>query len=389
MKQIIVIGDNSSTNLGDPILTQSAYHIICKIVENKDYNISIFDIANRSNKKKEFFNKGQIKSIRNISKFKYIIKKIILDIKTFVKWFCKEESKFNKRLENTICSKNTVFVIAGGALISSSLFYALRINAIVKAAKRHNGKVIFNAVGIEKTIRNIGFAKYIVRHYLKQPQIIAFSTRDHVEDVPYISNRKEFQILQPDPGLFAADAFQVRKKESDIIGLSVISYEAYQSVMLNDKRANKITPEDLLSFWGKIIRDFISNGKNFKILTNGGSLDYQIALRICKMMNLDTEKYLLPLATEPKVLIEQLSQFKLVIAHRLHALIVSSSLGIPVIPIVWSDKVVSFSKMIGNPHAQWPSQNININDLLNIEIDKKIIIQLKQQIIDYLSKYLI
>lgn len=47
MKQIIVIGDNSSTNLGDPILTRSAYYIIKKVVAENDYEISIFDIAGR------------------------------------------------------------------------------------------------------------------------------------------------------------------------------------------------------------------------------------------------------------------------------------------------------------------------------------------------------
>ena len=47
MKQIIVIGDNSSTNLGDPILTQSAHYVIRNIAEGKGFEVSIFDIAGR------------------------------------------------------------------------------------------------------------------------------------------------------------------------------------------------------------------------------------------------------------------------------------------------------------------------------------------------------
>lgn len=51
MKQIIVIGDNSSSNLGDPILTQSAYYTVCRAVEGMDYVVSIFDIAGRKKQK--------------------------------------------------------------------------------------------------------------------------------------------------------------------------------------------------------------------------------------------------------------------------------------------------------------------------------------------------
>lgn len=128
------------------------------------------------------------------------------------RWFLRDRKQFVGRLQSEINSDGLTFVIAGGALISSSLFYALRLNAIVNVAKRHNGKVIFNAVEIEKSVRKFGLAKYVVRHYLKQPEVVAFSTRDHVEDIPYISNRKDFLIQLPDPGLFAAEAFGVEHK---------------------------------------------------------------------------------------------------------------------------------------------------------------------------------
>lgn len=368
MKQIIVIGDNSSSNLGDPILTQSTCYIVRQIVSDKDYNVSIFDITGRKVKKTiiptsiPHFNEFKKKSA-----FRSVIDGLLLDIKMIGRWFLRDRKQFVGRLQSEINSDGLTFVIAGGALISSSLFYALRLNAIVNVAKRHKGKVIFNAVGIEKSVRNFGLAKYVVRHYLKQPEVVAFSTRDHVEDIPYISNRKDFLIQLPDPGLFAAEAFGVEHKKSDVIGLSVISYQAYQSVLLNDERAQDITPDSLLSFWENILNDFLQKGQQFKILTNGGPKDYEMALLLCQRMNLDKDRYLLPMATEPKQLIDQLSQFKFVIAHRLHALIISTSLGIPVIPVVWSEKVAAFAKMINNPYAQWPSEEFAHEILLMID----------------------
>ena len=392
MKQIIVIGDNSSTNLGDPILTQSAHYVIRNIAEGKGFEVSIFDIAGRKarNTKSPQYPPHQTNVSQKPSALKSSLNDIKHDVATLLKWHLRAKQQFQNRLEKCIHSDEPTFVIAGGALISSSTFYALRLNAIVNMAKRYNGRVVFNAVGIEKTIHNLGFAKYLVRHCLRQPEVTAFSTRDHVEEIPYLTHRKNFLKLLPDSGLFAAEAFGIERKYSDTVGLSVISYQAYQSVMSYDERARGLTPDDLLSFWENILKGFIKREQDFRILTNGGPKDYEMALRLCQRMQLNTAHYLLPMATTPKQLVEQLSQFKVVIAHRLHALIICTSLGIPVIPIIWSNKVHAFAKMIGNPYAQWPSAVNHINETVDaIEKETTDISRLKESIIDYINRSVI
>lgn len=386
MKQIIVIGDNSSTNLGDPILTRSTYYIVKKIVAEDDYEVSIFDIAGRiiSSQTRNIFG-GFMQFSEEISKSKIFLNNVLNDLKSIVGWFKSGKRDFLNRLQGNNIQNGVLFIIAGGALISSSLFYAFRINAIIQIAKYYNGRVVFNAVGIEKSIRNFGLAKYIVRHYLRQPEVIAFSTRDHVEDVPFITKNKKFAIQIPDPALFAAEAFSVEKNESDVIGLSVISYQAYQSVIFNDRRMQIFSVEDLFSFWSNIINGFIVSGQKFKILTNGGGKDYDTATQLCRRMNLSTEEYLLPLPKEARQLVDQLSQFRIIIAHRLHALIVSTSLKIPVIPVIWSDKVRAFADMIKNEYAVWPSTDINVVELIkSITFDNNIIQKLKKQSFVYI-----
>lgn len=374
MKHIIVIGDNSSTNLGDPILTQSTKYIIDKLVEKQDCEVSIFDIAGRVFQRTDASLKiSPLNISKRYSRREIRFTNMLADFKSIVGWYIREKTDFVNRLERITPAHSNkdhvTFVIAGGALISSSLFYAFRINTIVKLAKRYkNSRIVFNGVGIEKSIHNSGLAKFIVRHYLQQPQVVAFSTRDHIEDVSFITSRNDFRVQLPDSGLFASEAFGIAKKESELIGLSVISYQAYQSIMLNDLRAQEFTPNDLLSFWVTILKGLISNGKRFKILTNGGLKDYEMALRLCEHMNLAVDDYLLPLANEPKMLIQQLSQFKLIIAHRLHALIVSTSLLIPTIPVIWSDKVRAFADMIHNNNCGWPSQQF-AKDIIEYLLD--------------------
>lgn len=377
MEHIIVVGDTSSTNLGDPILTHCCEYLVRQALGEAKTVIEVFDIAGRKPTKNFIPTKSTpIVVQRAPSCLSDILNTLKLDAKALIKWYQKDKYDFLRRLSRHKL-QGTTFIIAGGALISSSLFYALRLNAIVEIAKRNNGRVIFNAVGIEKTIRNFGLAKYVVRHYLKQKEVVAFSTRDHVEDVPYITSRKEFCHQIPDPGLFASEAYNIKRTDTGIVGISVISYNAYLSVVQNDKRALEISPDSLIDFWSSIIKQLQENGTPFKILTNGGGNDYNMALRLVEHLDIDRE-CLLPLAQFPEELVSQLSQFRYVIAHRLHACIISTSLQIPIIPVVWSDKIQVFANMINNKYAVWPSKDAKV-DVNNLSIDLERIKTLKKK----------
>ena len=102
-----------------------------------------------------------------------------------------------------------------------------------------------------------------------------------------------------------------------------------------------------------------------------------MALRLVEYLGIDRE-CLLPLAQTPEELVSQLSQFRYVIAHRLHACIISTSLQIPIIPIVWSDKIQVFANMIKNKYAVWPSKDAKV-DVKNLSIDLERIKTLKKE----------
>lgn len=383
MKKIVVVGDLSSTNLGDPLLTHCCKYIVEKVLGDKDVPVVLFDIAGRKTVSSQTGSEPPSTVIRKATQNEDIKN----DLKSLVKWFVKDKKVFISRL-NQIDIDDTIFVIAGGALISSSLFYALRLHKIVYEAKKHGGRVIFNSVGIEKSIHNFGLAKYIVRGFLKRKEVVAFSTRDHIEDIPYLTKRSEFYKQTPDPGLFASEAYNVNRKDSQLIGLSVISYQAYRSVIPNDKRAENVTPDYLISYWSSIIGHLQKMNLDFRILTNGGKADYNMAKKLVAALNLDESKYLLPLPQTPIELVNHLSMFKMVIAHRLHACIISSSLNIPIIPLVWSDKVKVFAEMIGNQFATWPEQeevasfDQVITKCLKTQVDTGV---LKQEAVNYMK----
>lgn len=359
---IIVIGDYSSTNLGDPVLTSSALYIVNQIKKENTQikDAKIFDIAGRQTKKIPLSEK--LKEITNLSadvKNKKEIKKDYrnANIKAFIKWSVKDKKIFASRLSSLIDKDDTnIFIIAGGALLSRSLFYALRINYIVSMAKKCNGKVIFNAVGIEKC-PTTSISRILTRKFLSSKNIIAFSTRDQVNEISKITNRKDFFIQVPDPGIYAAEAFNVKRQSDDIVGIGAISLEAYKSVLFEDERAEKICAEDLFEFWYGITSCLDESGQKWKMFTNGGPKDCRMAYTFLKKYGYSVDTHLVPPAETAEELVTQISQFNAVAAHRLHALIIASSLGIPVVPFVWSDKVVKFSESINNNNYFWPDVN--------------------------------
>lgn len=376
MKRILVIGDLSSSNLGDPLLTCSCAKLVEEAVRDDEYKVSTFDIADR---KKKLNKTSKTNVNRHSSKVISILQTFVEDTLNLFRWIRRDKKSFDKRLQESLEKNVTHIVIAGGALISSSSFYALRLNYIVSIAEKLNIQVVFNSIGIEKSIHNPGIAKYIVRHYLKNRTVVSFSTRDHVEDIPYLTSRKKFVKHTPDPAVFSADAYQIEKEKTNVVGISVISLNAYKSVVQNDKRAKYLTEDDLLTFWASIIERLQKDNVQFKIMTNGGPADYDMALKLTERLKLNAEDYLLPRPQTPNELIQQISQFRCLLAHRLHACIIATSLHIPVVPIVWSDKVERFAKMI-HAKSYWPSlQMIDsiINQLENPYVDDSLITKLK------------
>ncbi|MBR5246895.1 MAG: polysaccharide pyruvyl transferase family protein [Clostridia bacterium] len=357
---IIVIGDTSSTNLGDPILTFSAEYVVnCARNKMSQINsVKVFDIAGRTIQKATIKEKmcelplstfKQEKSVKEIS-WQYTS----ANFRSFIKWIIQEKKLFRNRLMSVVeNNEDNVFLVAGGALLSRSLFYALRLNEIVSVAQKNSGRVIFNAVGIEKC-SSFTLSRLLTKRFLAKKEVVAFSTRDHIEDVPRITSRVDFKKQISDPGIWSAETFNIKKQNNDVVGIGTISLEAYKSIVSEDKRAESITVQSLFDFWYGITKKLDEKGQRWKIFTNGGAKDCHMAYTFLTQYGYSIDDHLLIPAESAEELVEQISQFKAIAAHRLHALIIATSLNIPVVPIVWSDKLVKFSEMIGNDFYLWP-----------------------------------
>lgn len=389
--KVLVIGDATSTNLGDPVLTHSAAYLVKKIVasEQLGYEVEEFSIVERIPS-----NFHQSKNVAQTSPIKekriLAIGNLFSKLKVIINWLIRDRKSFLSRLEKQIsCDQKTIFVIAGGAMISNSWVYALRLNEIVSYAEKSGGKVVFNSVGIEKTIAK-SVTRFFYRKMLKKNAVVAFSTRDNSDEVKKLTNRKQFYKQTADPGVFCSEAYGVAKKTQEIVGIGVISTQAYHSISKINKKAKEISEDTLIEFWHNLIVELEKKHIKWKIFSNGGPKDYLMACKLIEKYNYPKEK-LLELPLSPEQLVLQISGFSAIVAHRLHALIIATSLNIPVIPVVWSNKVQKFAELIKISNlAVWPDVNIvpKISEMLSdkdFKTNETAIKQLKTQAYEYIK----
>lgn len=121
MKHVIVIGDNSSKNLGDPIVTQSAKWVIENLVVEPDSKVDMFDIAGRNlvGKTTAPSQVSSLSLVQSPSVIKAKLIGIVEDFKTLIKWLLIDRKRFLARLENMAIfyvsnSVSLTYIFGGG-----------------------------------------------------------------------------------------------------------------------------------------------------------------------------------------------------------------------------------------------------------------------------------
>ncbi len=360
--KVIVFGDISSVNLGDPLLTYSTSFLVKKIRNeaslSKISDIITADLAYRANQE------SASKAVKLENNDKTAKQPNFVTLKSWVKWILKEKKRFLKYLEEIGIESGDKVIVAGGALFSHSVYYALRLGAITKIANRKNAEIAFNAIGVEKS-RGVCISHIIIRRFLKNSSVKVVSTRDHVEEICKLTSNFKYQKYVPDAALWAAQAFETdrRIRKDGVVGIGVISLQAYRSVSNAQKQKCSMTIDKLLSFYEKLIFELDKKKIPWKVFTNGAPADNAIAETLFNKYHYD-RRHLVPYPKSPGQLVQILSEFNVVIAHRLHALIVSTSLEIPVVPLIWSDKVLTFAKQIGCENSAFRPEENDVESII-------------------------
>lgn len=93
--------------------------------------------------------------------------------------------------------------------------------------------------------------------------------------------------------------------------------------------------------------------------------------------------------------LEQIRSFKLVFGARLHACITSYALDVPVVGLIWSEKLRIFADVIGKKNSYFEESELNIDNILdameremNSNYDKSIRDDLRARTKNYLEMFM-
>ncbi|MBE5963203.1 MAG: polysaccharide pyruvyl transferase family protein [Lachnospiraceae bacterium] len=245
-------------------------------------------------------------------------------------------------------SDYNLVIMAGGGIIKFKYqeFYRY-IDKITSIADEAGVPVIFNAVGVEGFDQEDERCK-ILRRAINRACVRQITTRDDIQllDQNYILNTDIRTEKVADSAVWTGDRYKIKKnRESNITGLGVVREGIFRSNGID------IGLEEQLQLWEGIIRELEEKGEDWRIFTTGWPSDMKFAINLMNYLGRQDEikKRVIKEPETPEELIGILSEFKGVIAGRLHANIISYALKIPAIGLVWNEKCALWGETIGYP----------------------------------------
>lgn len=193
-----------------------------------------------------------------------------------------------------------------------------------------------------------------------EPSVAYITTRDGEEGVRLLKSdyvRREGIECAPvgDPGLWIPEVYSVSApRTSGIIGVNLPRFGLYRDYN------GTVSDERLMSFYVELLHELTTRKENWVLFCNGMDADRRFGEALLARGNFSSER-MLPVARNAEELVRQISGFSVVFAARLHACIVSHALGIPVIGLLWDNKLKYFQETMG----------LNWNFLTHLELDPK------------------
>lgn len=335
----LVIGEYYSSNLGDPLICE----IVDKIIKDEfpDVITIPFDLSGKKNMN-EYYPVPKSKSIfsrrihKRLKKFHFYKR---------YKTHQKEKHRFDfltyslKRILRR--NKIDLVVFAGGEMFMDC--FAERIYVVMKQLK--GIKTVFHACGMyslsEESVKL--FCEVIDSYNVK-----SVSVRDSFNRFVELFGSKKISETF-DTALLASECYKASREKQFDYGIGVIDKEEY------------------FSYQVEMVKRLLCSDLNWQLFTNGSESDYRTAEKILQEIGIPSEQYkrfLHARPCSPCELVEEVTQYKYVIAFRMHCQIVAVSYGIPSFGIVWDHKVKEFYDKLGLDNYSFPDQRFSLETII-------------------------
>ncbi|MBQ8001732.1 MAG: polysaccharide pyruvyl transferase family protein [Ruminococcus sp.] len=299
--RVLMAGLMMSTNLGDGVISDCVQYLIRKAA--KENGIKKVKITTRDIRKEK--TKAQLAAVRN----------------------------------------SDAVIFPGGGLIKYRVEnLPVAMERVMSRAEHYGIPVAFNAVGVE------GFdgedeGCQLLCNMLASSCVKSVTSRDYADflNENYLTGElKAYRVS--DPAVWASQAYDIQQDpDSQVVGLGVARAGLFEDY------GTSFSKEDLLKLWGGIIAQLDSKNIKWKLFTNGFAKDEEFLRDLVQYIGREANfcDIAVPVPKTPAELVHNISQFRGIIACRMHANIVAYSMGIPCVGLVWNDKLRFFGESIG------------------------------------------
>ncbi len=257
-------------------------------------------------------------------------------------------------------------IIFGGAPMFNYMYegFAERTAKTLDIIKKYSKPVIFSAIGVENYEEENLKCKRL-KKALKDSDVKMITTRDNFEALQKFTEGTEITVSKvSDPAVFSSMVFskETFAEKKDLtkkkIGLFVIRGGAFKD--------NRISfgQNEAIKLWKGLELELEQKGYEYEFLTSGSHPDESFLDRLIVEYGLNGNKCITNLNT-PEELIRKISSYDGIIACRLHPSIISYSLKVPTVGLVWNDKVSSFYENIGYPNRVITVKDMTVETIID------------------------
>lgn len=335
--KILLLTNRDSDNIGDQVIEASDIALLEAVMSNLEIPAEQYEINSRAAS---------------------IVSKKYMETK---------DPKYLKTAEKEISAAD--LVLFGGAPVFNygyQNFYE-RTAVTLELAQKHQKPVIFSAVGVEAYNEKNAKCQRL-KATLNFDCVKQITTRDGLERLQNYKEKEDLTIgLVSDPAVFSADVFRpymrkttriVTKKKFKIFKVQVeepIKRPKKKKIGIFVLRANGFTDnkvdftrEQAAELWLELIDTLKARGYNYELLSSGHFGDEAFLDYLIRYYNVPQSKCVFNMNL-PEQLMKRMSEYDGVISCRLHPSIISFSMNIPAVSLVWNTKVTGFYNGIGYP----------------------------------------
>lgn len=279
--------------------------------------------------------------------------------------------------------KESDVIIFGGAPVFNYQYQSFyeRTAVTLELAEEFHKPVIFSAIGIEGYDEDNAKCQRL-KKTLNFDCVKQITTRDDFASLQkYIENDKIVIDKVSDPAVFSSKVFEnyISKPKAGIskkIGIFILRANGFVDNKINFSKSASA------SFWKKLAGELKNNGYEYELLTSGHFGDEAFLDYLIRNCGID-EKNCVFNMNSPERLIQKISSYDAVVTCRLHPSIISFSLDVPSLGIVWNTKVRGFYDSIGYEDRVIETEGIDPKDV--VEKIKKAMGQGVQKSEEYLA----